>query len=58
MRRAVNNGGWNIFQGRETRERERERERDHRLLSGEGDLARDNKRAPQLPELLLGKPYF
>ena len=39
MRRAVNNGGWNIFQGRETRERERERKRDHRLLSREGDLA-------------------
>ena len=28
MRRAINNGGWNIFQGRETRERKRERERE------------------------------
>ena len=26
MRRAISNEGWNIFQGRETRERERERE--------------------------------
>ena len=40
MRRAVSNGAWNIFQGRETREKKKGR--DHRLLLGESDLARDN----------------